>query len=234
MKRFIFRILLIALIVCGSTQDSFLWSYRLFLDSPTVHNVSKGEYLSKLSLKYYGTPDYWRELALINRAPNPDLVYPEEGILIPDLEAVKELKKAKTITAVNSLVEKLERTVARNETKPKVVVTEPVSRKADIQFENQMRTVAPPPKKDVIKEPPAKESGSSSIVTLVLMIIGTSGLVGAISFFIIKRLNERKTPSDPSSGDNGDQQLSLSDLEDEPEFTSEKKSKIEEKVLQIQ
>jgi hypothetical protein len=55
-----------------------------------------------------------------------------------------------------------------------------------------------------------------------------------LRLIIIRRLNERKTPSDPSSGDNGDQQLSLSDLEDEPEFTSEKKSKIEEKVLQIQ
>lgn len=81
-----------------------VWSNRLFIDTPRVHKIEKGEYLSKLAERYYGDAQRWRELALINRAPNPNHVEVGEEILIPAANVAAEIGRARTLTKVNALV----------------------------------------------------------------------------------------------------------------------------------
>lgn len=86
------------------SHGEMVWSNRRFLDEPQVHKIEKGEYLSRLAQKYYGDPQRWRELALVNRAPNPNHVEIGEEILVPAANVVAEIGRAHTLTKVNALV----------------------------------------------------------------------------------------------------------------------------------
>lgn len=81
-----------------------LLSRMLRLDQPVSHQIQRGEYLSKLAKEYYGDYTYWRELALVNRAPNADYVLPGERVLIPEFESIRRIREAHTLTQVNEAV----------------------------------------------------------------------------------------------------------------------------------
>jgi hypothetical protein len=109
MKKTMLSIFFMVGIFVLASQGELLWSSRLLLDESRVHKVQKGESLSLLAKRYYGDPQRWRELALINRAPNPDLVLPEEEILVPAVGSINEMSRARTITAFNSIAREQER-----------------------------------------------------------------------------------------------------------------------------
>jgi len=113
MKKIIFVLLVIALIIVGYTHDQFVWCKKLLFGEPTTHIIQKGEYLSTIAQKYYGNSGYWRELALVNRAPNSNLIYPGEEIIIPSLNAVKEIRRTSWLSKVNSYVKNEEDIIAR-------------------------------------------------------------------------------------------------------------------------
>lgn len=112
MKRAIFSILGISLIITLLAPQAIVWSKRAFTEEPTFHPVIQGEYLSKISLRYYGTAKYWRELALINRAPNSDRVFPGERIFIPSQQVIQALHEARSSSKVNRLVQSAEKRYA--------------------------------------------------------------------------------------------------------------------------
>ncbi|MCH8126630.1 hypothetical protein IIC38_11800 [candidate division KSB1 bacterium] len=188
MKKVMLVVSVVSLVIFGLTQDSILWSFRLFLDEPIVHNVEKGEYLSQLSIKYYGTPDYWKELALINRAPNPNLVHPNENIIIPDLESIKQLHKAKTITKVNKLVRNLENVMIHPKKVEKVKKATPgPQEKAQPVIQKQTQKE----ESKLMLSTSNIEPESSSIMPIVLLIILGFLIVGGIVYWIFKRGKER-------------------------------------------
>lgn len=113
MKKFLIIVFVIALLIAGYSYDQFGWCKKLFFGEPTTHVIQKGEYLSKISQKYYGTADYWRELALINRAPDSDVVFPGEEIIIPSLDVVKEIHRTRWLSKVNNYVKNQEDIIAR-------------------------------------------------------------------------------------------------------------------------
>jgi LysM repeat protein len=86
------------------SQGELLWSQLKSLDQARVHKVQKGEYLSKLAKAYYGDAQHWRELALINRAPNANHIQVGEEILLPSSAVMNELSRSRTLTRVNALV----------------------------------------------------------------------------------------------------------------------------------
>ena len=57
---------------------------EVYLGEATTHKVQKGESLSKIAYKYYGNAYLWRELSLVNMAPNPDLILPGQKIVLPE------------------------------------------------------------------------------------------------------------------------------------------------------
>jgi hypothetical protein len=69
MKKILLTLFFAAGIFVLWSHGEMVWSNRRFLDEPRVHKIEKGEYLSRLAQQYYGDPQRWRELALINRAP---------------------------------------------------------------------------------------------------------------------------------------------------------------------
>jgi LPXTG-motif cell wall-anchored protein len=117
MKKLFLSIFFAAGIFMLWSHGEMVWSNRLFLDEPQVHKIQKGEYLSQLAKQYYGDPQRWRELALINRAPNPNHVEVGEEILVPAANVVNEIGRARTLTKVNALVKDQE-TLVRQPSQP--------------------------------------------------------------------------------------------------------------------
>ncbi len=105
MKRFIFTILLMGLAVAFMEPAGNLFSTLLRLDEPRSYDIERGDWLSKIAQKHYGDASYWRELALVNRAPDADLIFPEEDIIVPSFDVVREIRQARSLSDVNSLVE---------------------------------------------------------------------------------------------------------------------------------
>lgn len=113
MKKVIFVLLVIALLIAGYAHDQFVWCKKLLFGEPTTHVIQKGEYLSTIAKQYYGRSDYWKELALINRAPDSDLIHPGEEIIIPSLNVIKEIRRTRWLSKVNSYVKNEEDIIAR-------------------------------------------------------------------------------------------------------------------------
>ena len=76
----------------------------VYLGKPRTHVIQKGESLSEIAIQYYGNVEYWRELALVNMAPDPNLIWVGEEILVPDRETIVALNQAKTLSTVKDLV----------------------------------------------------------------------------------------------------------------------------------
>lgn len=99
------------------SHGEMLFGKLLLLEEPRIHKVEKGEYLSKLAQQYYGDPQRWRELALVNRAPNPNHLEVGEEVLVPAANVVAELARAQTLTRVNELT-RAQQQIATREPSP--------------------------------------------------------------------------------------------------------------------
>lgn len=114
MKKFFLTLFFACGIFVLLSQGELLWSRFQLLNEPRVHKVQKGESLSKLAKQYYGDPQHWRELALINRAPKPNHLEVGEEVLLPSANVIDELRRSRTVTRVNALVGEQEKFAVRN------------------------------------------------------------------------------------------------------------------------
>lgn len=103
-----------------------LMSKFLLVEQPQYHQIQEGEWLSKIAIKYYGDASYWRELELINRAPNGDKIYPGENIIIPSYEAMREIRTTQRLSSVNDLIQTQERLIASGYRQERAPVSEAV------------------------------------------------------------------------------------------------------------
>lgn len=111
--RALFRNIVVALgLLMMVSFGDVLLSSRLFLDAPRIHTVQDGEYFSQLAKDYYGSADYWRALALVNRAPDKDLIFPGERVILPSAGAIAEIAGSRSLSRVNEIVEKQQRLAA--------------------------------------------------------------------------------------------------------------------------
>lgn len=91
----------------------------LRLDKPVMHQIEEGDWFSKIAQRYYGDPSYARELALVNRAPNGDLIFPGEKVMIPSFENMRKIRYTRKLSVVNNLVrEQQERLLAQADESP--------------------------------------------------------------------------------------------------------------------
>ncbi len=104
MKKIFIIFIVMTLIILSFSHDQFLWCKKLMFGEPASYTIQKGEYLSQIAQKYYGDPDYWRELALINRAPNSNLVFPGEKIIVPSKEVIEKVRKTRWLSRVNEYI----------------------------------------------------------------------------------------------------------------------------------
>ena len=86
MKKYILATLFLGLFVLFLEPAETLLSNFLRIEQPIIHEVEDGEWLSKIALEYYGDPTFWKELELINRAPEGNLVFPGEKVMVPSFK----------------------------------------------------------------------------------------------------------------------------------------------------
>jgi hypothetical protein len=94
MKKIIFLAIGFGLMFTLLVPQARVWSSRVSAEKSTFHQVRQGEYFSKISLQYYGTAKYWRELAQLNGAPDSENIYPGARIFIPKLSVIQALNAA--------------------------------------------------------------------------------------------------------------------------------------------
>lgn len=105
MKRFLFCIVLMGFLVLFMEPAGNLLSNLLRLDQPMTHQIQEGDWLSKIAERNYGDASYWKELALINRAPDGDMIFPGEEVIVPSFEAIRKVRESRRLSAVNDIVE---------------------------------------------------------------------------------------------------------------------------------
>jgi hypothetical protein len=105
MKKLIIMATIRIIMSIGNSSDDFLFSHAVLQAEPTTHSVQQGECLSEIAQRYYGHSDYWRELALVNRAPNPNSVLPGDELFIPGMAAMMNIRAARTISDINLIVQ---------------------------------------------------------------------------------------------------------------------------------
>jgi nucleoid-associated protein YgaU len=210
MKKLLFAVGVVALALVLLAQQDVLWSRLQFLEAPRVYLVQKGESLSKLAQEHYGNTDYWRELALVNRAPEPDYIQPGEEILLPAANVIHELRRARTISRVNDLVNAQHalatrvapaNTQAEAQTAAATNTTsgQPAEQPETIAMaENPSETVVPPASAPLEtaqngahaydNEPAVEESGGSWF----WVIFGLLALGGVVGFVVYRRRQEEQ------------------------------------------
>ncbi len=104
MRKYVLATLLLILFVCWMGPAQQLLSRYLLQEEPTFHEIQDGEWLSRIALRYYGDVSYWRELELINRAPDGDHIFPGEEIIIPSFDVLREIRKTQRLSKVNLLI----------------------------------------------------------------------------------------------------------------------------------
>lgn len=215
MKKVIIILFVIALVIAGYSYDKFAWCKKLITGDPTTHVIQKGESFSKIANQYYGSTKYWRELALINRSPNSNLVFPGEEIVIPSLNTIKEIQRTRWMTKVNSFMQgeqdilaKLNRgetpaLAATPEMKPDATAPAPV---------DEPVTIA-----DRAEPMPAASADrnvqSSPSLALILGIIAVLLIASLIAYVVVRR---RERSQQISIVD--DKDLNLGDDNSEPDY----------------
>jgi LysM repeat protein len=103
-KKFMLTLALMSLLILSLEPARELFGNFVRLGQPKTHEIQSGDWLSKLAKQYYGDTSYWKELALVNRAPKAALIYPGEEVIIPSFEVIKEVRKTAMLSKVNELV----------------------------------------------------------------------------------------------------------------------------------
>ena len=198
MKKLLILFILVSVVVGMYSEDNYLWCKKIIFNEPTKHVIQKGDFFSKLSKQYYGTTKYWRELALINRAPNKDLVFPGEEVVIPNLEAVKKLRKTRMLTVVNDIVKGQNDWIAKNGN----ITTNYAFKTEKTTPEKQIVQTqgVEPEKQETVAEVPVTQPAAfettpvvenevekSSILPIILTIIAVALIVGGMSFYLYRR-----------------------------------------------
>lgn len=251
MKKVIISLFVIALLIVGYSYDQFSWAKRLLLGAPTTHVIQKGEYLSQIARKYYGRADYWRELALINRAPDSDRVFPGEEIIIPSLDVIEQIRQTSWLSKVNAYVKNEEDVIARlnrgeeplmaqktpEPTPNEPVITEPRTTPEMLLENEQSGMIATTKQSNTLNEiahqpiqSKTKEVKSASSLGLVLAIIGIVFIASLLAFVMIRR---KKRSQQITIVDDDDLNFIGEDEQPEPDYQEylRRKSRQREKVL---
>lgn len=251
MKKVIIVLFVIAVLIAGYAHDQFSWAKRLLLGEPTTHVIQQGEYLSEIAKQYYGQADYWRELALINRAPDSDLVFPGEEIIIPSLDVIKEIRQTRMLSKVNSYVKNEEDVIARlrsgeeplmAKNMPEPIPTEPMQSEPRTTPETLLdtdnsATISASEQVDTLSEYAMQsfQSGkddvqSASSLGIILAIIGVLFAAALLAFVLIRR---KKQAQQITIVDDEELNLLGEDEQSEPDYREYLRSKArrEEEVL---
>lgn len=224
MKKVVFILLIIALLIVGYAHDQFVWCKKLIFGEPTTHVIQKGEFLSKIAKKYYGRADYWRELSLINRAPDSDLIHPGEEIIVPSLNVIKEIRRTRWLSKVNDYIKNEEDIIARLNRGEEINLAEnePKTTPEILLETEQTEIIAEPEPVDTpteisqqYNEPEKAEVESASSLGLILGVVAVLLLASVVAFALIRR---KKRAQQITIVDDDELNLIGDDEDSEPDY----------------
>ncbi len=220
MKKILIVFIVLALLIAGYAYDQFGWCKKLLFGGPTTHVIQKDEYLSAIAKKYYGRADYWRELALINRSPDSDVVFPGEEIIIPSLDVIKEIRRTRWLTKVNAYMKGQEDIIAQLNLGEEPTQTELIP---ETTPESEPMTMSPE-SEPTLTETEEVEVKSASSLGLILGIIAFVFVASLIAFVLIRR---RKRSQQIKILDDKDLNIMDEDEESEPDYQEYLRNKSE-------
>ncbi|MCA9743877.1 MAG: LysM peptidoglycan-binding domain-containing protein [Deferribacteres bacterium] len=188
--RALFKTLLAA--ICMTMILNFgdvLIGSRKFLEEPRIHVVQEGEYFSQLAKDYYGNPEYWRALALVNRAPNVDRIYPGEHVILPDAGTLARIAKSQRMTEVNELV--------NNQQALAVLETD----QSASEFEKNLQTAPPIEQEKALETSPEPEMHEATDEEITAMTVQEhDGAEGIDAYEALAGLQSEESGDTASSG----------------------------------
>ena len=189
MKKALMTLLLTITVVLFLDPAKTLLSQFRVLENPIEHEIRHGEWLSKIAKEYYNDLSYWKELALVNRAPSGNRVFPGEKVMIPSFEAIKAIRLAQSLSDVNRLISEQQNTIADGPT-----VRQPTGLESTSELEAIATTdlSAPATSRPAFEEPLADVERPSKINYALMagVIALTAIFVGGIFFYIRQRKAE--------------------------------------------
>ncbi|MGP8329713.1 MAG: LysM peptidoglycan-binding domain-containing protein [Methanosarcinaceae archaeon] len=231
MKKVIIGFVILVALFFTVVPDALVWCKQMILDAPTTHQINKGEYLSKISQQYYGSAKYWRELALINRAPDSDLVFPGEEIFIPSREVIELLHRSRSLSRVNSLMNDERDVYANAQRQNESIEMESKStaaKMAHVPADSKKVDIAAIPASELTKikvEPQAASFGGSLIMALIAGVL-LLGVVGLVVYRKIKNKREREELQRLTTGDSTSQSVEDDDEPDYEEYRKNRNDKV--------
>ncbi len=232
MKKFLILFVLVTTVFGLYSEENLLWCKKVIFNEPTKHVIQKGDFFSKLSKQYYGTTGYWRELALVNRAPNKDLVFPGEEVVIPSLDAMKKLRKTRMLSVVNDIVKDQNDWIAKNgnittnyafeEVKPETnSETVPVEQAAPVQgsetkTQEKITDASTSSAISFDTEPLMQEEmEKSSMLPIILTVTAIALVIGLMSLYLYRRKKKYEMDAFEPSADENEESITMVDEDEE-------------------
>lgn len=197
-KLFVFLIIVGVFLLVFSEQVTVLADIFI-LGDPQIYEVKEGDWLSRVAQQHYNDMHLWRQLALINMAPNPDYILPGEKILLPDSEAMQRLKNARTMSSVSGLMET-----------QMLALREKQQNNELAEKEEQLADAAEPETEPAPVEEAEDEAAGFPWTPFIAIMFIVLGFAGLIITRAIRRRREAKaragkksTPARTGASDNG-------------------------------
>lgn len=216
MKKLIVILIITVLVFIGYSYNQYLWGNKL--GEPTTYTIKKGEYLSKIARDHYGNASYWQELALINRAPNSDLIAPGEVIILPSPEVMKKIRQTRWLSRVNAFLQDDEEILALLNQR-----TEPAAAPQEQQSVPTVSEDARQPQA-VPADPAAKpEDTRTNSLFMPLAIFGVIFLIALVAFVLLRRKKQAEATKMADNGHTSRKQTSKDTEPDYNEYLRKKK-----------
>lgn len=99
MKKLILVLILFGLFILLTSEKNVVFCKKVFGFDYNSAEIETNNAFKQLSINYYGSPDYWQELALVNTWT----LSSEQELLIPSLKAVQRLKQKQSIYEIDDM-----------------------------------------------------------------------------------------------------------------------------------
>lgn len=193
-KYFMATVLFVVFVLFLEPAEKVLSNF-LRLDKPIMHQIEEGDWFSKIAQRYYGDPSYAKELALVNRAPNGDLIFPGEKIIIPSFEKIQKIRHTRKLSIVNNLVREQQEMLLSQASEPvsEMSKTEAaVKNSSDGEQQSNAEDVESVGKVSRLEDEIAAsdERSSFNLPMLLGLILLGAAVAGGIVFYIRKKKQE--------------------------------------------
>ena len=101
MKKAILILVILGLVLLLTSEQNLTFCKKVIGMDLNTEQIEREKFFKELSLDYYGSSEYWEELALVNKTW---MLKSEQDLIIPSLKAVQRLKQKQSLYAPDFVV----------------------------------------------------------------------------------------------------------------------------------